>query len=240
MAVTDRFTLFGAQHLCVLFSLFILGAFVAWGGRRWRGPATIWMGRILGVLLVGYGLEIYVEEAMGGGLHGSYSLPMQLCDWVAIACAVTLFHPNALASEIAYFWGSAGTFQAVLTPDLTQGFPSWRFFQFFWGHGVALLSIVFILAARHFRPRPMSVLRMMIALNVYGVIALGLDLVFGWNYGYLLQKPAESSLFDFLGPWPWYLASVEVIGLISFWLLGLPWKISDRRRARQSRSNDPP
>ncbi len=240
MAMTEQFRLFGAQHLCVLFSLLILGARVAWVGRRWRGTTTIWMGKILAILLVGYGLEIYIEEAMGAGLQGSYSLPMQLCDWVAVACVITLFHPNALASEIAYFWGSAGTFQAVLTPDLAQGFPSWRFFEFFWGHGVALLAIVFIIAARSFRPRPKSVLRMTIALNVYGLCALALDLAFGWNYGYLLHKPVESSLFDFLGPWPWYLASIEVIGIISFWLLDLPWKISDRRRARKSRSIDTP
>lgn len=217
-----------------------LGVLVSWGSKRWPGKGRLWIGRILGILLLGYGLEIYLEEAMGGGLHGSYSLPMQLCDWVVIACIVTLFRQNAFASEIAYFWGSAGTFQAVLTPDLTQGFPSWRFFQFFWGHGTALLAIVYIIAARDFRPRPKSVLRMMIALNVYGVCALGLDLAFGWNYGYLLQKPAESSLFDYLGPWPWYLASLEALGIISFWLLGLPWKILDRLRARKSQQRCAP
>ncbi len=171
-----------------------------------------------------------------GGLHGNYSLPMQLCDWVLIACLITLFRPNALASEIAYFWGLGGTLQAVLTPDVAQGFPSWRFIQFFWGHGVTLLCIAYIVAAQNFRPRPRSVFRMMIAMNVYGLAALSLDLAFGWNYGYLLHKPQGASLLDHLGPWPWYIVALEGIGLVTFSLLGLPWHIGDHFRHSRTRT----
>jgi hypothetical integral membrane protein (TIGR02206 family) len=103
----------------------------------------------------------------------------------------------------------------------------------FWGHGAILLGIVYIIAGQEFRPRPRSVLRMMIAVNVYGLAALSLDLAFGWNYGYLLHKPAQSSLLDYMGPWPWYLIAIEAIGLLSFWLLGLPWKILDHLHARR-------
>jgi hypothetical integral membrane protein (TIGR02206 family) len=233
MVPTAQFRTFGMHHLVVLTTLAVLGILVAWGGRRMRGPARVWLARSLGLLLLGYGVAVYFEEAGNGGLHLSYSLPMQLCDWVLIACVLTLFRPNYLASEVAYFWGLAGTLQAVLTPDITQGFPSWEFIQFFWGHGTILLSIVYIIAAQEFRPRPRSVFRMMIAVNVYGLVALSLDLAFGWNYGYLLYKPAQSSLLDYMGPWPWYLIAIEAIGLVSFWLLGLPWKILDYLRARR-------
>ncbi|MBZ5497328.1 MAG: TIGR02206 family membrane protein [Acidobacteriia bacterium] len=226
-----EFRTFGPQHLTVLLILLALGILVAWGGSRLRGKTRIRFGWALGFLLLGYALALYLQEAMMGGLHGSYSLPMQLCDWVLIACLVTLIRPNVLASEIAYFWGLGGTLQAVLTPDVTTGFPSWRFIQFFWGHGITLLCIVYIIVAQHFRPRPRSVLRMMIAVNIYGLSALGLDLAFGWNYGFLLHKPAEPSLLDYLGPWPWYLISAEILGLASFLLLALPWKILDGIRA---------
>jgi hypothetical integral membrane protein (TIGR02206 family) len=233
MVPTAQFRTFGVHHLAVLIALVVLGILVAWGGRRMHGTARIWLGRSLGLVLLGYAFVLYFQEARNGWLHVSNSLPMQLCDWVLIACLVTLFHPNRLASEIAYFWGLGGTLQAVLTPDITQGFPSWRFIQFFWGHGAILLSIVYMIAGQQFRPRPRSVLRMMTAVNVYGLAALSLDLAFGWNYGYLLHKPAQSSLLDYMGPWPWYLIAIEAIGLLSFWLLGLPWKILDHLHARR-------
>jgi hypothetical integral membrane protein (TIGR02206 family) len=224
MVPTAQFRIFDFQHLAVLFILAVLAFFVAWAGMRLRGTARLWLGRALAGLLLCYALALYFQAIRNGWLHLSNSLPMQLCDWVLIACLVTLIRPNILAAEIAYFWGLGGTLQAVLTPDITQGFPSWRFLQFFWGHGLTLLGIVYIVAARHFMPRPRSTLRMLIALNVYGVLALSLDLAFGWNYGYLIRKPAGSSLFDYLGPWPWYLLWIEAIAVANFWLLGLPWQ----------------
>jgi len=232
MMAPAQFTLFGSQHLAVLFVLAVLAVGMAWAGRRLQGAALAWLGRALAGLLLCYAGALYFQAFRNGWLHWGTSLPLQLCDWVLIACLVTLIRPNHLAAEIAYFWGLGGTLQAVLTPDMTQGFPSWRFLQFFWGHGAALLGIVYIIAAQHFRPRPRSTLRMLIALNVYGVIALGLDLAFGWNYGYLMKKPGGSSLFDYLGSWPWYLLSIEGIAAVNFWLLGLPWKLGDRIRRR--------
>jgi hypothetical integral membrane protein (TIGR02206 family) len=164
-----------------------------------------------------------------GGLHAAYSFPMQFCDWVLIACLIALVRPTQLFAEMAYFWGFGGTLMAVITPDVAQGFPSWRFIHFFWGHGITLLSIVFIIAAPGFRPRRRSVLRMMGMVNLYGLAALALDLLFGWNYGYLRHKPAGASLFDYLGPWPWYLLSLEGLALAIFMLLYLPWKMLDHR-----------
>jgi hypothetical integral membrane protein (TIGR02206 family) len=231
MVASAQFHAFGSQHLAVLLVLASLAILIAWGARRWSGTTRIRLGRALAFLLLTYALIVYAQKAVNEGLHGSTSLPMQLCDWVLIACLVTLFRPNLLAAEIAYFWGLAGTLQAIVTPDITQGFPSWRFVQFFWGHGVTVLSIVYIVAAQDFRPRPHSVFRMMVALNIYGLAALSLDLAFGWNYGYMLHKPPEASLFDYMGPWPWYLLAIEAFGIVSFWLLGLPWKILDRLRA---------
>jgi hypothetical integral membrane protein (TIGR02206 family) len=152
-------------------------------------------------------------------------LPLELCNLVLIACIVALFKPNQLISEIAYFWGLGGVLQATLTPDLSAGFPSWSFFLFFWSHGVALAAIVFLIAGQKFRPRKGSVLRMMIAINGYAVIVGAINAATGWNYGYLCRKPYGASLYDFLGPWPWYLLSLEGVALATFLILDFPWAI---------------
>jgi hypothetical integral membrane protein (TIGR02206 family) len=204
--------------------------------RRGSRSTGTWLSRVLLLLLSCYILALYGQKAGSGILSWSSSLPMQLCDWVLIACLASLLRPNPFLTEIAYFWGMSGTLQALLTPDRMEGFPSWRFVQFFWGHGIALLCLVYFIAARGWRPRRRSVLRMMLALQVYSVAAFSLDAAFGWNYGYMLHKPEGASLYDFLGPWPWYLLSLEGIGLVNFWLLDLPFRfrqaagVSPRRR----------
>jgi hypothetical integral membrane protein (TIGR02206 family) len=148
-----------------------------------------------------------------------------------VACIVSLLRPHPLASEVAYFWGLGGTVQALLTPDLAEGFPSWEFIQFFWSHGGVLLSIVYLIAVQGSRPRPGCLLRMFLATNAYALFAGVLDFVFGWNYGYLRHPPSQPSLIDFLGPWPWYILSLEMIALLSFAILYLPWLLLARNKS---------
>ena len=198
------------------------------------------MGRVLGSLLLGYVVVIYAQKARAGELSWQYSLPLELCHWVLFACVFTLFRPSQLGFEISYYWGLAGTLQATLTPDIAEGFPSWEFIQFFWAHAGILLAIVFFIAGRDLRPRPGSILRVFLAVNIYAVTVGIVDWIFGWNYGYLCLKPVNPSLLDYLGPWPWYLLSLEAIALASFFLLDLPWRWKKgihRGNAAQSETN---
>lgn len=223
-----QFTTFGPDHLITLLIVAGLSLVVIFAARRWTVSKKSWLGRILGSLLLGYVLVIYSQKGTAGELSWQYSLPLELCHWVLFACAFTLFRPNQLGFEISYYWGFAGTLQATLTPDIAEGFPSWEFVQFFWAHAGILLAIVFFLAVERFRPRTRSVLRMLLAVNAYAVIVGILDWIFGWNYGYLCLKPVKPSLLDYLGPWPWYLVSLELIALASFLLLDLPWRWGER------------
>lgn len=225
------FVTFGTAHLAILGVLLALSLGTAWLARRLAEPARTRLGRFLGLALLGYIVVAYTRQGWLGQLNWHDSLPLQLCNWVLIACIVTLFRPSQMASELAYFWGLTGTFQALLTPDLRSGFPAWPFFQFFWGHGVIILAIAFLIAGRGFRPRPRSVPRMFVAINIYTVIAGSFNWLFDWNYGYLCHRPFKPSLIDHLGPWPWYILSMEAIALANFWLLDLPWRLFGRTRS---------
>lgn len=211
----ERFTAFSLQHVVTLAVLGGLAAAVI------RARKREWVGRLLAAVLIGYVVAIYAQKGLAGDLGWDNGLPLELCHWVMAACVVSLLRANRLATEIAYYWGAAGTLQATLTPDLAQGFPSWEFLQFFWSHGGILLGIAFLVARPAFRPGPRAVLRMFAAVNAYAVVVGTLNAIFGWNYGYLCGKPAHPSLLDLLGPWPWYLVSLEFVGLASFWLLDL-------------------
>jgi hypothetical integral membrane protein (TIGR02206 family) len=183
------------------------------------------LGHALAALVVGYAVARYIQLGLADGLSWEYSLPLELCHWVMIACVIAMYSPNRLAHEIAYFWGLGGTLQAVLTPEVFESFPSWEYIQFFWGHGAVLLSVVYIMTAKKFRPSPGCVLRMMIAVNVYAAGVGTVNALFGWNYGYLCRPPLRPSLIDYLGPWPWYILSLEGIALLIFCLLNLPFVI---------------
>jgi hypothetical integral membrane protein (TIGR02206 family) len=219
------FQTFGAQHLITLGVIAALCALVFAAARYWIGSKRVWLGRLLGLSLLAYAACIYIQQGLTHGLTWENSLPLDLCNLVLIACIISLFRPIHFITEIAYFWGLGGVLQATLTPDLARGFPSWDFAFFFWGHGATLLGIVFLTSDRNFRPHKNSVGRMMIALNAYAVVVGSINAITGWNYGYLCRKPAMPSLFDFLGPWPWYLLSLELIAFLTFLILDRLWRL---------------
>lgn len=228
MTVAASFTAFSGDHLAMLGVLTVLCGVLWMGAKRFSPAQRSCLGRILGGVLIAYVAVSYLRAGLEGRLSWRESLPLHLCNWVLLACIITLFRPQQVGFEIAYFWGLTGTFQALLTPDLPEGFPSWNFLQFFWSHGGSLLAIVFMITGLKLQPRPGSMWRMFIALNIYALVAGLFDALFGWNYGYLRNPPHQASILDHFGPWPWYIVWMEVIALTSFWVLTLPWRWKSR------------
>jgi hypothetical integral membrane protein (TIGR02206 family) len=225
------FHAFHTQHLVTLTIIVAVCILIAWKARSNNGPR--WLRWLLGVALLGHAAVFYIQLGINHALALEYSLPLDLCDLVLIASIIALFHPNQFMTEIVYFLGFGGVLQATLTPDLSRGFPSWDFILFFWSHGITLMAIVFLISRPGFKPRGGSIVRMMVAVNIYALVAGTIDAITGWNYGYLCRKPSEASLIDFLGPWPWYLLSLELIALVIFLILDLPWILSGRLEKRQ-------
>jgi hypothetical integral membrane protein (TIGR02206 family) len=216
------------DRVLTLLTIAALGYLIALACRRWPEPGRVWLGRALAFALFVYAATVYFQMAAAGALSISYALPLELCHCVMLACVVSLLRPNRLASEIAYFCGLAGTVPAMITPDIGRDFPSWDYVQFYWAHGTVLLVIAFLVFGRGFRPQRGSMWRVFAAVNVYAAVVGAVDAAFGWNYGYLCEKPAHPSLMDYLGPWPWYLLSLEAVAVVAFWLLDLPWRLARR------------
>jgi hypothetical integral membrane protein (TIGR02206 family) len=235
-SATGRLMLTG--RIVTLLIIATLGCMIVLACRRWPEARRVWLGRVLALSLIACAATAYLQLAVTGDLNASFALPLQVCDAVMLACVISLLRPNRFASEVAYFCGFAGTLQAAITPDIGRKFPSWEYIEFFWAHGGVLLAVVFLIAGQGFRPRAGSMWRMFFAVNIYAVVVGALDAAFSWNYGYLCEKPVYPSLMDYLGPWPWYILSLEAVALASFWLLDLPWRIA-RRRAGSAQAEDP-
>jgi len=170
---------------------------------------------------------------LGGGVPGSelaYSLPLQLCDAAIFVAAAALWTRRRLLVEVTYFWGLAGTIQALLTPDLPQHFPSYPYFQYYIAHGgVVAAALVLVVGLRIYPEHLMRVIG--ITLGYVAVVGV-VDAVTGANYMYLRARPPAPTLLDLLGPWPVYILAAGVIALVLFALLDSPFQF--RRRASRT------
>lgn len=70
----------------------------------------------------------------------------------------------------------------------------------------------------------------MLFLNMLVVIIYPINILTGGNYMFLARKPSTASLLDVLGPHPWYLLALEVVAVVLFMLLYLPFAIKKRPR----------
>ena len=55
-----------------------------------------------------------------------------------------------------------------------------------------------------------------IALNIFLIIAFIFNIILDANYFWVMGKPPVSSLLDFMGPWPWYIITAELVTLLLF------------------------
>src|SRR6266568_2996348 len=170
---------------------------------------------------------------LGGGQPGStfaYSLPLQLCDVAIFIAAAALWTRNQLLIEVAYFWGLAGTIQALLTPDLPQHFPSFPYFQYYVAHGGIVAAALFLVVGLRLWPRTNAVVQVLAITLVYTALVGLVDAITGANFMYLRGKPPSPTLLDVLGPWPWYIVSAATIGLMLLVALDAPFRVLRRIR----------
>jgi len=162
------------------------------------------------------------------------NLPLHVCGIAVFAVMVALVFRNRIAYEIAWFWGIAGTTNAIITPQLEVGFPDYRFFQYFIVHGGIVAGALFATWGLGMRPTAMSVVRAFVLLHVLCIIAFGVNLALGSNYMFLMEPPVTQSPF-FFAPWPWYIPILDAFALLLFVLLLLPFAIRDLRRRSVAR-----
>jgi len=204
---------FGPDHWMVLGMTLLGAAFVVASAPRLRHATHDSLLRYgLTLLLVGNELGSWASALS----KQRWGLPLQLCDLAVFLVAWALIGRQRLVGELAVCWGLAGSTQAVLTPDLREGFPSYPWWQFFLGHGAIVLGALYVLVRGRVRLTLSSVWRVFAVSNLYLVAAGMINWRLGTNFGYLARKPTHPSLLDVLGPWPYYILSIEVIALVLF------------------------
>jgi hypothetical integral membrane protein (TIGR02206 family) len=161
------------------------------------------------------------------GVHVT-NLPLQLCDltvWMTVLACLTKI---PVLVEFAYFAGVAGSGMAVLTPDLWTPWPSYPAIYFFVAHGGVLVACCVLTFGKIAELRTGAVWRAFCILVLYAAIISAFDATIGANYMYLCRKPANPSLLDWFGPWPWYPCGGAAVGLLLFWALWLPLRSAAR------------
>ena len=152
------------------------------------------------------------------------ALPLYLCDVVSLVLAYALIKRHQRFAEMGYLWGIAGTVQGLITPTLYFCWDTPEYYAFFAQHGgvpVAALTLAF---GTPLSPQQGAFRRAIFWSWVYMAVVFGLNSLLGANYGFINGKPAVGTLFDYMGPYPWYLITLQLVAFTFYFLLLLPFR----------------
>ena len=158
------------------------------------------------------------------------SLPFYLCDVVSIFLAIALFTGNQRLAEIGFLWGLAGTVQGLLMPTLWFDHHELEFYVFFLQHGGAPLAAVFIVWGLGITPQKGAFKRSVMWSVGYIATIMTINVLIGENYGFLNDKPKVPTFFDHMGPWPFYLITLQVLAYSMYGILLAIAPSSDKAR----------
>ena len=222
------FELFGPAHLAFLTLIVLACVLVSIFCGRFSPRLRTFCRWFLAVGLVANELGFHAWNIYYGLWSVRNHLPLHVCSVMVYASAYMLVARNYTLYEFSYFLGIGAAMQALLTPDAgIYGFPHYRFFQTLIAHGLIVFSAVYMAVVEGFRPYPKSLLRVAVAMNLYMLAVFFINSLLGSNYLYIMHKPETASLMDALGPWPWYILSIEAIGVAICLLLYLPFFLKD-------------
>lgn len=221
------FVLFGTAHLMSL--LVLLAAVVAiFNAKNLGEPARkrVRVGMAIGLWTIESSWHLW--NVVNGMWTVDTLLPLHMCSVMIWLAGYMLITKNETIYPFVYFLGIGGALQAVLTPESgIYGFPHFRYMQTFTNHSLLILSGVWMTVVEGYRPTWKTLLRVMVVANMYMVVVFFINMALGSNYLFINHKPPTASIIDLLPPWPYYIAFLELIGLVQFTILYLPFAIKD-------------
>lgn len=224
------FELLSFSHIGALMAIATTGAILIFLGRNKdeKGKVDLAVGAA-GLVFSSVIIEFILFLSQGRFIPQT-DIPLYLCDIVALSLPFVLVNRNRKWIGIFYFWALAGTLQAILTPDVQDGYPSFAFFKYFFSHGGIVIIVLYTILVWKIRITWKDYWNAVIYFQIYLVIIHIINSILNSNYSYTMSKPPGGSLLDIFGPWPWYILGGELLMFLLFLILILPFLLmkSDR------------
>lgn len=212
------FNMFSVSHFVIMALLIIVSLVIYLFRTRMTNPKwrLVEIGIALSLIIIETTYHIWM--LVNGNWNASHAFPLELCSISLILAVILLLSRKKLIYEILLFTALLGASQAIFTPLVNYEFPHFRFFHFFYTHLMMIWVSLYFTWVKGYRPTIWSVVKLFVFLNFLMPIIMKINKIVDGNYLYLSHKPKGPSLLDVLGPYPWYILSLEGL-LISLSLL---------------------
>jgi len=227
--VSNAVTIGSLQHvLPILFALIFGVILVKYSKRNLSNSQQVNILVCLGWFVSLFIISFHAYRMLFDNYNFKTDLPLFLCSLLALLIPIFTHYRKYWMFEILVFWIIGGTLQAVITPDIPEGFPSFDYFRYWVVHLGLLVIIFYVVFVFNMKPTLRSVLKSFLAFHIYLVIVAILNYVLDANYFYLMEKPQSATMMDHFGEWPYYVIAGQLVLIPLFLLVYVPFYISSK------------
>ncbi|MEM9548216.1 MAG: TIGR02206 family membrane protein [Bacteroidota bacterium] len=226
---TVSFSTYSMEHFSSVFIVLVFGVlFIARGKHVWNEKQR-WRNVII-LSAVLYAIQLFKTffRMYLGNFDITEDLPLQLCNILPLLLIIGLYYRSRIVLSVTFFWILAGTAQANITPTLLNTFPHYEAIRYWAIHTGLPVIAVYIYYVLGYRFKLKDAARSALALNILAAVIYPINLWLGSNYLYLVDKPPGTTIYNLLGPWPWYIMNIEFLMLVLFSVVLLPFYIYER------------
>ena len=206
--------------------------------RRQRAAGRDWpLRRAIGLFILATNLANFAWRWTPERFNLDSSLPLHLCDFAWMAAAWIFLdrrERQVLPRELLFLWGFGLCTQAFVTPTRDDGPARFAFWDFWISHTEILLGAAYSAFVLGHRPDTRSLRRvLLVSWSLYLPIS-AFNAVFDTPYFFSGRgRPSSATVLDHLGPYPWRILSLGLLGSGVVVLITLPFLL--RRSAGSAR-----
>lgn len=192
-----------------------------WLGRNLsiRGRHTFeraWAILLIISLVIMTGMSVSRGEFTWGG-----SLPIHMCGFSRLLIIGYFLIGKKWMGELVTFTGIAGGLQSLLTPEFTHGINAVYVFDYYMNHASIIAVGLYIIYVHQQPLQKGAWLRNFGRIQLMAIIAVGVNLLTGGNYMYLMEPPiADNPLVITSETFPYmYVVFFELFAALNFLLI---------------------
>lgn len=212
-STVEKFSLFWWQSSGLTFLLIPIVLFILYKNKAHSEQISKYMGfNMLYFAVTLVPLHLLFEPSF----EIRHGLPFHLCRIAAWITIFALFSKKQWAYETSLFLAITGGFNALFTPQFTQG-THWYFVaEFYWSHALLIIAPLFLSFNFGMQPQKYAWLRAFGRINAIAFVVYWINIYMNTNYMFLVEAPKAKSPFLFSTQWPYYIWGMEIGILIFF------------------------
>jgi hypothetical integral membrane protein (TIGR02206 family) len=215
---------YGLEHgLCFVACFIFIGYILYKGKNEWSEKEQ----RLFVTIICAFGAFTQLFKVFyklgAGNFDQSNDVPLHLCNMMTLIMPFIMWYKWRFMWAATFFWIISGCAQSLFTPTLTESLPHYEAVRYWAVHTVIILGAIYGWYVYGFKPTIIDAVKSFFGMNVIAAILYPINVMLGSNYMYLNDKPPGKTFYDLLGPWPCYILTLELVVIILFTIMLIPF-----------------